>query len=476
MVFLCVIVAFVVIIIGLIIKMVLDKAESDLEVTWLEFAIGTFATCVILAPLTVWGGWQIAKNEAITYNEFWHGWEVSVQKNKIVCEQDGSCAYTFECDPYEVMETYECNCGKNGCDTCTRMVTKYHDCPYENAEYNYYIHTTLGEYTIATHRFPDNPQANRWDDGDGHDREESLDLSTIGQAGVGDPPFWVAAKERTDNMRPGPVTKTNSYKNFILASDSTILKQYSGSIAKYKKMGVLPSLNSGIYSFYCNDKVFVVGSLDDKKAWDTKLSYLNAALGTDLQGDFYLVIVTDKRILMDKDEYPIALKAYWGDKKVFDKDALPKNSIVVVVGASNDIIIWARAFTGMPLGNEEMLTAIQSQLRGAQLKPEVVIGDVVGIPKAQYSSAVVTNHGMGVLEKVVFGVDDKGFRFKRVSMSAKDKNDVGTGFTYLMREVQISNGAKVGIGFGAGFISSLVWLIFVFVGQRADKKRSSDWR
>ena len=240
---------------------------------------------------------------------------------------------------------------------------------------------------------------------------------------------------------------------------------------KYKNLGLLPSITYGTFGFYSADKVRFVGQATATQAWQDGLRYFNAAFGTELRGDLQLVIVTDKRAVGNPDEYAYALKAYWQDKKTFDKNATPKNSAVVIMGATDDgKVAWTRAFTGMPLGNEETMIAIQEQLKGVELKPEVVIGNVVGKPFSKFSSVVRADHkAVGVLERVMWGLNEPKLKFRRVSMEAKDKTDIGTGFSYLMKEVKISSGAQYGIAAVALILSLIVWVVFVFLGERKRK-------
>lgn len=470
MTILAILTVVVVILVGLVIKFLLDKIESNYEITWKEFAIGVAIICIPLVPGTVYVGWSMAKQNAITFNEYWNGWETKTVRNDIICQRDGSCGHSYSCDPYIVMVPYTCNCNSKGvCSTCVRPETIYHSCPYVDVETNYSVQTTLGDYVIDDHRFPDSPQSHRWRAG------KTIPQDVIDSAGVGEPPLWTAAKTRTESARPGPVTKKATYENLILASDNTILKQYSQALEKYRKLNLLPPVVSDTYDFYYAAKVYFVGKVwVNQEEWERRINYFNAALGTDMRGDLHLVIVGDKRVLENPDEYMYAIKAHWQDKKVLRKDCLSKNGIVVIVGVTEENkILWARAFTGMPLGNEEMLVAIQSGLKGVDLKPEVVLGAVSGRLKIVYGQMVRTIHGDGILEKIIWGLENPSLKFQRVSMEAKDKHDVGTGFMYLMREIQIPNWQRwmiVGIAFA---LSLIVWAVFVLVGER--QKRRNMW-
>jgi hypothetical protein len=186
------------------------------------------------------------------------------------------------------------------------------------------VQTTLGEYEIASHRFPDNPQANRWR------QSKSIPEGTISNAGVGAPSFWLKVKERIDAKTPGPVTKKFSYENYVLASDHTILKEFSKEVERYTKAGLFPDIQGKVYNFYWSEKVYEVGSLPNKGIWIDKLEKLNAAFGSELQGDVHLVIVN--KSIDNPDEYANALHAYWQNKEKFGVNTLPKKQSCTGLG------------------------------------------------------------------------------------------------------------------------------------------------
>src|SRR5262249_8758701 len=155
-----------------------------------------------------------------------------------------------------------------------------------------------------------------------------------------------------DSGNPGPVTAREDYDNYILASQSSILHKFSGSIDQYKKDGVLPKISHDILSPYYASRVYFVG-VNPPGDWQWYINKYDAALGVSLQGDLHLVIV-DANKVGSPDDYSQALIAYWQSQE-FGKDALSKNGIVVVVGTKDgQTVAWARAGTGMPVGNEAL--------------------------------------------------------------------------------------------------------------------------
>ncbi|MDP2598731.1 MAG: hypothetical protein Q8P49_02785, partial [Candidatus Liptonbacteria bacterium] len=276
---------------------------------------------------------------------------------------------------------------------------------------------------------------------------------------------------RIDAGDPGPVSVRRPYNNYILASDQTILKQYSGDIAGFDASGLLPRINAGIRDFYLADKVYFVGlNTNDPAAWQAALGHLNAGLGAELQSDAHLVIVQNEKVSANPDAYALALKAYWQNTKVFGKDALSKNGIVVVLGiVDGETVSWARAFTGMPLGNEELAIALRNNLKGVPLSPEAVIGSVNGQFYPTGGENVRSIHGNGVIEAALWGLIDPQTKFRRYGMSGKNKNAAGAGFLYLKGEIQPTARQKFWIFFCAFLISGISWVACAFIGERTYK-------
>lgn len=445
--------------IGLIIKIVLDYISKDRriknKITWFEYIVILVVCSFIIAPATIALWNYLSFRSKVEYREYWNGWETGAHIETTVCHKNGSCKHTYECDPHEV--SYSCNCHPSctgsgssqscteSCDTCYQ--TEYDNCPYCDNEYDYIVDTTLGSFIIDTHRFPENPNDHRWRE------SEHIPDSVIQYAGVGAPDFWNMVDKRLKAGNPGPATQIKIYDNYIYASDNSILKQYSGSIDKYKKL--LPTISSGVHDFYLADKVYFVGcNTPDRNMWIERLNYLNAAVGSELQGDIHLIIVGDS--IKNPDEYVIALQSYWQDKKFFGKSTLPKNTIVIILGTDGKKIVWGRAFTGMPTGNKELMTDVMNNFRGANFTVDSILGSV-----HKEKGQIV--HTLGLLESSIYGYRDRVTKFKRVSMQSKDKGDNGTGFLYLQNEIVPSTSSRIWCMVFCIFLSCIGWTIAVFV-------------
>lgn len=461
---------------GLLVRWLLNRKESVLEITWREFAIGMAIATLVLSPIIGFVGFRMARNNLVTFTEFWNGWELHAAKIDIACTRDGPCKWEYDCDPYIVMVSYSCNCNKDGCDTCYRPETRYHSCPYVTTESNYTVATTLEDFDIAKHRFPDNPDSHRWR------KSISVPKRVSENAGVGAPQFWLDAKKRIESNDPGPVTVRKNYENYILASDQTILHQFSSDIEQLKNAGLLPSIQKNIYTFYLADKVYFVGSNPkNTREWQNALRKLNAAFGTELQGDLHLVLVNNELVNRNPDAYALALKAYWQDKSVFGKDCLSKNGMLVIVGTRDGATVsWARAFTGMPMGNELLTTVVADRLQGTLFTPDAILGTTRAEFKTPNKNALHTAtsirnvHGNGVIERALWGLDNPKTKFTRVSMGGdNDRDGTGNSYLYLKGEIQPTTSQRAWITLVEFIFSTGVWWAAAFIGER---KRSSTGR
>jgi len=456
---------------GLAVKLVLDRMDNPYEITWREFGVGSLVIALLAAPITTVAGWNIAKADKLSFNEYWNGYELRADWQRIPCSRDGPCIREYSCDPYIDVHTRTVTDSDGNSHTETYTETHWHDCPYTTEEWTFTIATTIGDYLIAEHWLPTNPDANRWRATEG----------IPGNIPSGIPAFWLQVKERIDAGAPGPVTKRMQYDNYILASDKSILRQYSDKIESFKKQGLLPPVVTSVRDFYYADKVSFVGfSPANKTEWQETLMRLNAALGTELQGDLHLIVVQNASITAEKDAYITALKAYWSDPETFGDQAISKNSIIVVIGTEDgSTVSWARATTGMPQGNEYMLVAIQNRIAGAPLTPQAVLGVVRGEfywkeKDGEKKLKVRGLHGNGALENILWGLDDPATKFQRVSMTSNDSDDIGGGFLYLNSEIEPTDGAKALIVIAGFIISMLVWVAFVIIDERnwlKNKKR-----
>lgn len=423
------------------------NASGPKRINWKEFLIGAAICALVIVPGTVIVGRKIALNNNLQYHEFWSGYEVSADQTDTECHRDGSCQFTYNCDPYIVTIHHSATYDSKGNMTSPAYDTEethYHSCPEATHEWDFSINTTLGNYHIER-TFPTDAQLFRGDHG----------LS--GNVRVGVPPFWQDASDHLKAGDPRPVTVKKTYDNYLLASQDSILHQFSDAVDKYKSVLPAPASTKDVYNFYYANKEYSIGT-DPGPGWNEALMRFNAAFGSELQGDLHVVIVGDG-VTSDPDEFTGALNAYWTGTK-FNRDALSKNGLVVVLGAKDGKVAWSRAFTGMPLGNEALITDLRNDLKGLPLTPDAILGT----PKGQLQGNKFTGitHTAGAIEKDVWGTH----KFARISMSGKHG---GGGFGYLSSEIQPSTGQKFWILFTATFFSLIIWGAFVALGVEEEK-------
>ena len=187
--------------------------DAPIKINLLTWIIITGVTVFALAPGAVALGTSVAKADATRFNEYWNGYETAAVVSVKECTRDGSCKHDYQCDPYTEVSVRTVSDGNGGTQTVTTTETKYHQCPYVTQEYTFKVETTLEDYTVASGIFAENPTPWRASKG------------IPSKVARGEPAAWVAVRARLAAKDPGPVTAVRSYDNFILASQSSILKK-----------------------------------------------------------------------------------------------------------------------------------------------------------------------------------------------------------------------------------------------------------
>lgn len=395
----------------------------------ISFALLSFG----VNPLVYHVGSEISKTQASTFNEYWNGYETAAMKDVRECAYNGSCHHTYSCDPYTVPVT---STDSKGNVTIT-YETRWNSCPVSTQETSYYIHSTIDKKNpfVVARNLMTGPEYRA------HER-------TIPGGRQGDPALWTEAKARIESGNPGPVTAVKDYQNYILASQDDLYENYSDRIEDLQEDNLLPAPSSGVHSLYQATKAYKVGNANVPLFGDyvTDLSYLNGAIGGELYGDLHVVFAPED-IEGGKDDYANAVLAYWQSEEL-KRNAISKNSIIVVIGASKDgqKVSWAKAMTGMPIGNEGLLVQIASDLKDKPLDK-----NLLGRPSYDIGAKSV-RHSEGVLENILWGVN----KFERVSMSANEEDDKGAGFMYLRDQLKPSGWAVFWISFVNLLIGGLV--------------------
>lgn len=430
----------------------------------INFNLIALAVTLALALVTPWITYSItasvAKNADQTYYEFWNGSEVEAVSKTITCTRDGSCRNEYDCDPYTVTheESYTDSEGKSKTRTVTE--TKYHDCPYSAQETSYGVVTTLGNITVEDSLMTGEPFRAR--------------KSIPGGRVTSPPALWVAAQKRIASGNPSGVTTRNTYKNFILSSDETLFASYSGNIDKLVSENMLPIPADKVFNIYKANKAYSVGDTKlDMDSMNTQLDLLNAAFGSELRGDMH-VVFADASKAGEGNDYTNSLRAFWNSEAV-GKSAIAKNTLTLVVGVEPNAdgkpsVAWSHGFTGMPIGNEALLQEFTN------LKGQVIDDKFIGSPVFNIATETYT-HSNGAVEDMVFGK----FKFARVSMSATDEGDNGSGFKYLSDAWQMKSSDYAVVYWISGILCAMLlfgggWAAMSFYSPRSSSSSSSQKR
>lgn len=365
-------------------------------------------------------------------------------------EYGGSnCRHTERCDSYIdlVTEWYTGSDGKQ--HSRTKPVTKWYDCPLDSHEYTYRLtavayHTYT--FTIADHIFGPDSRHLRGNDG-------GISRSVPAQ--------WQHAKDSLAAGNADPITVPDTYENYILGSESELLQEHSEDIKDLEAKKLLPSVLAPIHDHFLADKVSFVGmNPSDAATWQDRLMRFNAAFGTLKQGDMRVVALRASALPpgITPEDYIRALKAHW--QSDFGKNAFPKNAVVLVLAVddSGQNITWARAETGMPIGNHEMLDSLMLRLRDQPFTPDAIFGTTTATITGGSKPKVTYQTGTGLVPQTVM----HDFPFKRACMGCADKGEKGQqGFVDLKDLIPLSGWAT----FWTMFILLFVAGIFLAIAM-----------
>ena len=487
---------FIALAMGLVIKAILDRTQSDNQISWLEFAIVAVVMAVIITPTTMFVGKKLSVNNIVTYEQFLNGVETRANDIVTTCfaghsgtsasAGQSNCDHSYISGSYTWMETYyvQVCTGSGDNQSChqeprQRPESAYIYTPYATREHHYTIESSFGFKANSTYHFS----------------ESYLDEHPVaygnkevpGDLPKGPPKSWVESKQHLDAGDPLPVTALGKYDNYILASDDAVLKEYSSDIETYREAELLPDFAANITQNPIGgrnnshaDKVAFVGTaVTDEAAWQKSVMQFNAALGLQLQGDLHVVVVSDSVVTANNAvNYTRALKAHWQDASVYGKRALAKNAIVLVLGTDGSTVTWAQSTTGMPFGNELMAQYVQDWLPGTALNPQAIFGS----PRTVLRSAGDMDHPekmdpdltlstpRGAFEKIVF----EDAPFARASMSCNDDGDGCVGFANLVDTIEPHTWQKVVMVLITSFIAGVLWCIagVVSLGETSRKRAS----
>jgi hypothetical protein len=388
---------------------------------------------------------SISKEHAVGgYHQYLNGSIVSADMEHFKCTRDGPCDHEYSCDYYYTTEYYTDSDG----NTHSREELHWHHCPYASEEFSYMVTDTFGNtYDLGDHFFAEKPLP--W--------KRNKSVPTDVPRGV--PARWQHAHDSLKRGDSDPVTVQGEYKNFILSSEDTILKAASSNIAQLRKARLLPdhtkNIQSPIHQQYLADKVSFVGfTPSNPAAWQDALMHFDAGLGMTRQGDMHIVAIKASGIpaSISPEDYMNALKAYWLNS--LGKNALAKNGIALVLAVNDSAsqVEWAKAATGMPIGNGVMLQRLSSQLSGLPFTPPAILGSTTARVDPTTHKVTYTP-GSGRAAQIVM----QEFPFVRACMECKDKNEKGQhSFVDLSDQIPLSTSGRVW--------GTILLLALIFIG------------
>lgn len=410
-----------------------------------------------LTFITGFAGFAVANNIAYQaaisgYHQFLNGTVIAADVREVQCERDGTCSFDYNCDPYiYTWITYD---DEGNAEFHSEI--RYHSCPYVTVEYLYSTKDSIGNTTDLGRTINSEPV--EWRAGEGI--PDSIPR--------GSPEPWQLARDALDAGRGLPMTIDGEYENYILASDEALLKASSDDVEELLAAGLLPdhtqNLRDPIYGVFNASKVNFVGFTPPNEAsWQESVMQLNAALGSERRGDLHIVVIEDSALpsSITSDTYADALKAYWLNN--LDKYAFGKNGIMVVIGIDDQhtSIEWARAATGMPVGNGSMISWLEQTLMNEPFTLDAVMGETYATVTNEEASYV---YGEGHIPQAVL-VD---FPFERQCMQCEDDDEgQGLGFKDLTIKSQVEPWGYVLTIFLQLLIAGTAWFFFCYFAGAA---------
>lgn len=438
---------------GAIILVLTSDSDESTKIDLPEF-IGGSILCLIICFSTFAIGNNMAKSSKLEgYKQFINGNVMVAKVDRIPCDRDGSCQNTYQCDSYQVTIDDSYTDSKGNVHHSSHQETRYHDCPYTTEEFDYWVLVDFGyrkqRYDVYSGAFSTQPQ--EWRQGGG----------LPGNILRGEPVKWTEAKISIEIGSPLGATTVDKYTNYILAADDSLLKRYSPDIEKYRKDKLLPehtdNWKTDPISGWDAVKFHAVGGAKvDSAKWNKALQQFNGGLGVTRQGNLHMVVIPSSKI-SNSESYINSLVAYWQSER-YDKWSIAKNSIVIVVGISDDgtTVNWVREKTGMSIGNGQMQAALES-IKDVPFDIDTFLGQ----PKAKYVKSKLTyTNSKGIVENIV--IFDKTTMFLRPCMDCKDKGDHGSSYTYLKTEVKIPTSVLIWQMIISFVLCAGVWIFLFF--------------
>lgn len=195
--------------------------------------------------------------------------------------------------------SYSCNCSQTCSSGKTRSCSTHCDTCYDHSfDQNWYVHSTIGTFTI----------------------------NTIDRQGLREPQRWTTVKQHD------PVSRAQTYVNYVKAVPESLFNFNIALIHNYTNS--IPLYPLDVYDYYRVNRFIADGvQVSDAPVWNDSISRMVGALGPTKEVNAIVVVTKQSDSL-----YARAIQASWLGGK--------KNDVVVIIGAPNyPNIAWVDVFS-----------------------------------------------------------------------------------------------------------------------------------
>lgn len=233
--------------------------------------------------------------------EIWSGKVIDKSKDKV------SCSHSYECNCTETCST------TNGSRSCSKSCSTCYDHSYD---YNWVVKSNIGNFNI----------------------------SRIDRQGVEAPPRWSSVNVND------PVSKTNTYTNYIKGAKANVLNRGDSKITY-----AIPEYPLSIYDYYYIDRAITLdNAVSNTKDWSIAISKALLDLGGAKQVNLVMVFTKNPQ------DFSEQLNTAWLGGK--------KNDVIVVIGTQDGLKVdWVNVLSWT--NQEHFKVSLRDSLLEAPLNP-----------------------------------------------------------------------------------------------------------
>lgn len=233
--------------------------------------------------------------------EVWSGKVLSKYQDKV------GCTHSYSCNCVESCST------SNGHRSCSQVCQVCYD---HNYDYDWVVKSNIGNFNI----------------------------SRIDRQGVEAPPRWSSVNVND------PVSKTNTYTNYIKGAKANVLNRVDSKITY-----AIPEYPLSIYDYYYIDRAITIdNAVSNTKEWSTEISKALLDLGGAKQVNLVMVFTKNPQ------DFSEQLNTAWLGGK--------KNDVIVVIGTQDGLKVdWVNVLSWT--NQEHFKVSLRDSLLEAPLNP-----------------------------------------------------------------------------------------------------------